>query len=189
MIPHNLCLHFKLYSFYCGIGQNQVFPSPQSHRIELKFTHGHWDVSVSQFLISVPRHLLTEFGTYHRLESCSSKVSAAKKMMHSSSMHSKWSYWRVPVVRRFSSSSSDVTIYHLFWGYCLKSDTCKQLVVCGVSLSTHNTAQTLHSITNAKVSQHRFWHWHENRLIKTIQMILNNLFGSASQASLYYGLG
>ena len=29
-IPHNPYVRFKLYSFYCGIGQNQVFPSLQS---------------------------------------------------------------------------------------------------------------------------------------------------------------
>ena len=30
---------------------------------------------------------------------------------------------------------------------------------------------TLQSIMNAKVSQHRFWHCHESRLIKTIETL------------------
>ena len=34
---------------------------------------------------------------------------------------------------------------------------------------------TLQSIINAKLSQHRFWHCHENRLIKTVQTIPHNL--------------
>ena len=34
---------------------------------------------------------------------------------------------------------------------------------------------TLQSIMNAKLSQHRFWHCHKNRLIKTIQTIPHNL--------------
>ena len=35
---------------------------------------------------------------------------------------------------------------------------------------------TLQSVTNANLSQHRFWHYHENGLIKTIQMIAHNLY-------------
>ena len=34
---------------------------------------------------------------------------------------------------------------------------------------------TLQSVMNAKHSKHRFWHCHENGLIKTIQTILHNL--------------
>ena len=41
---------------------------------------------------------------------------------------------------------------------------------------------------NAKLSQHRFWHCHENELIKTIQMITHNLYVSVKLTSLYCGL-
>ena len=34
---------------------------------------------------------------------------------------------------------------------------------------------TLQSMMNAKLSEQRFWHCHENGLIKTIQMIPHNL--------------
>ena len=34
---------------------------------------------------------------------------------------------------------------------------------------------TLHYVMNAKLSKHRFWHCHENELIKTIQTIPHNL--------------
>ena len=47
---------------------------------------------------------------------------------------------------------------------------------------------TLQSIMNAKLSKHRFWHCHENRLIKTIQTIPHNLYVSVKSASLYWGL-
>ena len=47
---------------------------------------------------------------------------------------------------------------------------------------------TLQSIINAKLGQHRFWHCHENGLIKTIQMIPHNLYVSFKLASLYCGL-
>ena len=40
---------------------------------------------------------------------------------------------------------------------------------------------TLQSVTNTKFSKHRFWHCHENRLIKTIKTI--NV--SVKSASLY----
>ena len=41
---------------------------------------------------------------------------------------------------------------------------------------------------NAKLSKHRFWHYHENGLIKKIQTIPNNLYVSVKSASLYHGL-
>ena len=47
---------------------------------------------------------------------------------------------------------------------------------------------TLQSIMNAKLSLHRFWHCHENVLIKTIQTIPHNLYVSFKLASLYCGL-
>ena len=37
---------------------------------------------------------------------------------------------------------------------------------------------TLQSMMNAKLSPHRFWPYHENGLIKTIQMIPYNLYVS-----------
>ena len=41
---------------------------------------------------------------------------------------------------------------------------------------------------NAKLSQYRLWHCHENGLIKTIQTIPHNLYVSFKLAFLYYGL-
>ena len=41
---------------------------------------------------------------------------------------------------------------------------------------------------NSKVSQHKFWHCHENGLIKMIQTIPHNLYVSVKLTSLYYGL-
>ena len=41
---------------------------------------------------------------------------------------------------------------------------------------------------NAKLSQHEFWHCHENGLIKRIQTISQNLYVSNKAASLYFGL-
>ena len=41
----------------------------------------------------------------------------------------------------------------------------------------------------AKLSQHRFWHSHENSLIKMIQTIPHNLYVSVKSASLHCGLG
>ena len=41
---------------------------------------------------------------------------------------------------------------------------------------------------NAKLSPHRFWPCHENRLIKTIQMIPHSLYLSLKLTSLYCGL-
>ena len=41
---------------------------------------------------------------------------------------------------------------------------------------------------NPKLSQQRFWHCHENGLIKTIQTIPHNLYVSFKLASLYCGL-
>ena len=45
---------------------------------------------------------------------------------------------------------------------------------------------TLQYVVNAKLSKHRFWHCHENGLIKTIQTIPHNLV-SFKLTSLYYG--
>ena len=53
--------------------------------------------------------------------------------------------------------------------------------------SWHSTF--LQSIMNAKLSQHRFWHCHENELIQTIQTIPHILLVSVKTASLYLGLG
>ena len=47
---------------------------------------------------------------------------------------------------------------------------------------------TLQSMMNTKLSQHGFWHCHENGLIKTIQTIPHNLYVSIKLASLYCGL-
>ena len=48
---------------------------------------------------------------------------------------------------------------------------------------------TLQSMMNAKLSKQRFWHCHENGLVKTIQRIPHNLCVSVKSASLYWGLG
>ena len=47
---------------------------------------------------------------------------------------------------------------------------------------------TLQSVMNTKLSKHRFWHCHENGLIKTIQTIPHNLYVSVKLPSLYRGL-
>ena len=47
---------------------------------------------------------------------------------------------------------------------------------------------TLQSVMNAKLSKQRFWHCHENSLIKTIQTIFRNLYVSVTLTSLYCGL-
>ena len=47
---------------------------------------------------------------------------------------------------------------------------------------------TLQSLMNAKVSQHKFWHCHENGLIKTIKMIPHNLYLNVKLTFLYCGL-
>ena len=41
---------------------------------------------------------------------------------------------------------------------------------------------------NAKLSQHRFWSCHENRLIRTIQKIPHSLYMSVKLISLYCDL-
>ena len=41
---------------------------------------------------------------------------------------------------------------------------------------------------NAKLSKPRFWHYHENGLIKTIQTLPHNLYVSFKLTSLYCGL-
>ena len=41
---------------------------------------------------------------------------------------------------------------------------------------------------NVKLSKQRFRHFHENRLIKTIQRIPHNLYVSVKLTSLYCGL-
>ena len=47
---------------------------------------------------------------------------------------------------------------------------------------------TLQYVINGKLSKHRFWHWHENWLIKAIQTIPHNLYVSVKLTSLYCGL-
>ena len=47
---------------------------------------------------------------------------------------------------------------------------------------------TLQSIMNTKLSKQRFWHCHENGLIKTIKMIPHKLYASFKLTSLYCGL-
>ena len=48
---------------------------------------------------------------------------------------------------------------------------------------------TLQSVMNPKLSKHRFWHCHENGLIKTIQTIPHlHLHLSVKLTSLYCGL-
>ena len=47
---------------------------------------------------------------------------------------------------------------------------------------------TLQSMINAKLSQHRFWPCHENRIIETIQTLPHNLYVSFKVTSLYCGL-
>ena len=51
------------------------------------------------------------------------------------------------------------------------------------------TLTTLQSVMNTKLSKQRFWHCHENRLIKTIQTIPHNPYLSFKLTSLYCGLG
>ena len=46
-------------------------------------------------------------------------------------------------------------------------------------------ATTLQSIMNAKLSKQRFWHCHENGLIKTIQTTPHNLDVTVKLTSLY----
>ena len=46
-------------------------------------------------------------------------------------------------------------------------------------------ATTLQSIMNAKLDLHRFWYYHENGLIKTIQTIVYNEYVSIKWTSLY----
>ena len=46
----------------------------------------------------------------------------------------------------------------------------------------------LQSVMNTKLSQHGFWQYHENGLIKTIQTIPHNLYVSVKLTSLYCGL-
>ena len=48
---------------------------------------------------------------------------------------------------------------------------------------------TLQSMMNAILSKQRFWHCHENGLVKTIQMISHNLYVSVKLTSLCWGLG
>ena len=55
-------------------------------------------------------------------------------------------------------------------------------------LTKNNEITTLQSMMNAKLSKHRFWYCHENRLIKKIQMIPHNLYMSVKLTSLYCGL-
>ena len=47
---------------------------------------------------------------------------------------------------------------------------------------------TLQSTINANLGKQRFWHCHENGLIKTIQTIPHNLYVSVKLTSLYCGL-
>ena len=53
------------------------------------------------------------------------------------------------------------------------------------SLLFFKAGTTLQSVMNAKLSKHRFWHCHENGLIKMIQTIPHNLYLSFKLASLY----
>ena len=53
----------------------------------------------------------------------------------------------------------------------------------------HTRVTTLQSLTNTKLSPHRFWPCHEIGLIKTIPMIPHNLYVSFKSASLYCGPG
>ena len=48
-------------------------------------------------------------------------------------------------------------------------------ILAPLLLTNQSVATTLQSVMNAKLSKHRFWHCHENGLIKTIQTIPNNL--------------
>ena len=52
----------------------------------------------------------------------------------------------------------------------------------------NSVSTTLQYVMNAKLSKHRFWHCHENGLIKTIQTIPHNLHVSFKLTSLYCGL-
>ena len=54
--------------------------------------------------------------------------------------------------------------------------------------SEKRVSTTLQSVMNAKLSKQRFWHCHENRLIKTMQTIPHNLDVSVKSASLYCGV-
>ena len=59
-------------------------------------------------------------------------------------------------------------------------------IIMHLYISGHDT--TLQSIMNANLSQQRFWHCHENELIKTIQTIPHKLCVSFKLASLHCGL-
>ena len=93
-----------------------------------------------------------------------------------------------------------VPCYFLFWLYDLILISSRNALLEKIELSCANCLHwlffwkptgfiTLQSVMNAKLSKHRFWHCHENGLIKTIQTIPNNLYASFKSASLYSGLG
>ena len=52
-----------------------------------------------------------------------------------------------------------------------------------------NVITTLQYMMDAKLSKQRFWHCHENGLIKTVQTMPHNLLVSVKSSSLYWGLG
>ena len=55
---------------------------------------------------------------------------------------------------------------------CLMPSISKCCMIWGMLIFVGTTLQ---SVMNAKLSKHRFWHCHEDRLIKTIQTIPHNL--------------
>ena len=84
--------------------------------------------------------------------------------------------------------TTSVPIRLFFHWFCLNSRVFRKKMDFSSKLKG-NSNTTLQSVMNAKLSKHRFWHCHENGLIKTIQTIPHNLSVSVKSASLYWGLG
>ena len=93
--------------------------------------------------------------------------------------YDKWPNYACLLFVRYQMIRSNLISYssnHISVRWLLTLCCCKKLTT------------TLQSIMNAKLSQHRFWPCHENRLIKTIQMTHDNPYVSIKLTSLYCGL-
>ena len=103
----------------------------------------------------------------------------------------------------FARVNPDVSVFnspslsHFSLVTCLATKLCVDLMVGNSDwkrnftlhiLDTFTYYTALQSIMNAKLSKHRFWHCHENGLIKTIQTIPHNLYLSVKLTFLYCGL-
>ena len=72
--------------------------------------------------------------------------------------------------------------------YCSCIGDVKSLITIDNASLPSIPCTTLQSIKNGNLSLHRFLHFHENGLIKTIQTIAHNPYVSFKLASLYCGL-